>query len=532
MRRQRASALRDAVGGRRGALLFVAAYAVLSLAWIFANPPYAAPDEWSHVVRAESIAFGHLIGSPPTQPVLGPVGPNEPAAGHAERMRWAKTNTRRVSIPAGKTPQWFSCSADPLVPALCLTGPPKPAPAASYQIPTGGYQPFSYLLPALVARLDVKPDSIDIGMRIVKALFALALIAAAFILLWEPRERSLPALGLVVALTPMVVFLGSTMNPSGLEISSAVTFFAALLRLRRAQPARGAVWAALGASGVVLALARGQSPGWVFLDLAVFLALTGIRPGIAVFRRGGRYAAAALAAIAVAVGLNRLWEDLYGPRVPFDPTPLGLSLKSGWFELPGVLRQEIGSFDYLENGLSPLAYTAWYCLVAALVTIALLVGTRRERAVLCTVFAVALALPVALVGAVMRHTGYGLQGRYVLAFSVVVPLLAGEIVFGGRAKLRALNARSLVVPFGAVAAAVQLDGVYANARRFAVGVAGPQWFVGRPVTWAPPGGWWLWLLVMVCGAGLLVLAAPLDSFLAGRVARRVDRTAAAPGVSR
>src|SRR6266511_1834554 len=512
MRRVGASAVRDAAVDHSGALLFVAAYAILTFAWIFANPPFAAPDEWAHVVRAESIAYGQLIGTPPKGRVLGPAPPGVPAAAHEEEERWAKENTRRVSIPAGKTPQWFSCSADPLVPAICLTGGPKPAPAASYQIPTGNYQPFPYLLPALVARLPADPNNIAIGMRILKAVLALALIAAAFLLLWAPGERSLPAVGLVVAMTPMVVFLAATVNPSGLEIAAAIAFFATLLRMRRASAAHPAVWAALGASGVVLSLSRGQAPVWVVLDLAVFLALVGVRPAIAL--------------------VKRIWEALYGPNLPADPTPVGLALKSGWFELPGVLRQEIGSFDYLENGLSPLAYIAWYSLVAALVAIALLVGTRRERTVLCTLLAASLVIPVGLVAVIMRHTGYGLQGRYVLALSVVVPVLAGEIVFRWRAVLEALNARGLVIPFAAVAAAVHLDGLYANARRFAVGVAGPQWFPGRPVVWAPPGGWWLWLFAVVAGAALLALAVPLEALLARRTTRRLHGTAAASGISR
>jgi hypothetical protein len=532
MRRVGAAAVRDAALDHSGALLFVAAYAIMTFAWIFANPPFAAPDEWAHVVRAESIAYGQLIGTPPKGRVLGPAPPGVAAASHKQEERWAKENTRRVSIPAGKTPQWFSCSADPLVPAICLTGGPKPAPAASYQIPTGNYQPFPYLLPALVARLPVSPNRIAVGMRAVKALLALALIAAAFFLLWTPEERSLPAVGLLVTMTPMVVFLAATVNPSGLEIAAAIAFFAALLRVRRARAPHPAVWAALGASGVVLSLSRGQAPVWVVLDIAVFLALVGVGPALALVRSGGRWAMSALGAIGAAMIVNRVWETRYGPHLPADPTPVGLALKSGWFELPGVLRQEIGSFDYLENGLSPLAYIAWYSLVAALVAIALLVGTRRERAVLCTVLAASLVIPVALVAVIMRHTGYGLQGRYVLAFSVVVPLLAGEIVFRGRAVLATLNARGLAIPFAAVAAAVHLDGLYANARRFAVGVAGPQWFPGKTVVWAPPGGWWPWLLAMVTGAALLAFAVPLDALLTRRTARRLHGTAAASGIPR
>jgi hypothetical protein len=513
-------------------VLFLAAYAMLTVAWIFSNPPFAAPDEWSHVVRAESIAYGQLIGAPPGANVLGPAPPGVPASAREAQERWAKQNTRRVSIPAGKTPQWFSCSADPLVPATCLAGSNRFPPAASYEIPTGNYQPFPYLLPALVARVPASPDSIAVGMRAVRALLALGLLTVAFLVLWTPGARSLPVLGLIAAITPMVIFLAATVNPSGLEVTSGIAFFACLLRLRRPHEAPPAVWLALGASGVSLSLSRGTAPTWIALDVGVFFALTGVRQGLAVFRRGGTPAWVVVAGIALAIGLNRAWEALYGPHLPIDPTPIGLAAKSGWFELPGVLHQQIGSFDYLEVGMSPLAYLAWACMIAALVTIALLVGKRRERIVLCVVLGVALLLPVALIAFTMRHTGYGLQGRYVLAFSVVVPLLAGEVVFGRRASLALLNARSLVVPFAAVAAVVQLDGLYANARRFAVGVAGPQWFPGQPVAWAPPGGWWLWLTVMVGGAALLALAAPLEARLTTRAARGLDGTTAAPGVSR
>ncbi len=509
-------------GSRGGALLFTAAYSVLSLAWIVSNPVFAAPDEWSHVVRAESIAYGQLIGAPAPAPVLGPAPAGVPASAHESEERWAEQNTRRVSIPAGKTPQWFSCSADANTPALCLTGPPRSAPAAKYEIPTGNYEPFPYLLPALVARVPAAPNTIALGMRAVKALLVLTLLLVAFLVLWEPGARSLPALGLVVAITPMVVFLGSTVNPSGLEIAAAIAFFACLLRVRRKEPPGRALWVALGASGGVLALSRGQAPAWIVLDLALFLALAGVRPGLALLRRGGRDAAGAGAAVLLAIAANRVWEGLYGPHLPVGITPVGPAVTAGWLELPEVLREQVGVFDYLEFGMSPMAYIAWYSLIAAIVALALLVASRRERVVLCGAVALVGVLPVALVAAVMRHTGYGLQGRYVLAFSVVVPLLAGEIVFRRRALFVELGAGALVVPFAAIAAVVQLDGLYANARRFAVGVNGPLWFVGH-AAWSPPGGWWLWLTVMVAGAALLALAAPLESWLESRRSRQMAR---------
>ena len=61
------------------------------------NVPTA--DKWSHVVRAESIAFGQLVGSAPNKPVLGPRPPDNPPSNYAAQERWVKQNTRRVSIP-------------------------------------------------------------------------------------------------------------------------------------------------------------------------------------------------------------------------------------------------------------------------------------------------------------------------------------------------------------------------------------------------------------------------------------------------
>jgi hypothetical protein len=515
-----------------GLIIFLAAYAVLTFTWVMSNPPYAAPDEWAHFVRATSIGYGQLVGSaiPAGENVLGKAPPGVPAGAHEEQERWTRQNTRRVSIPRGHTPAWFGCSADPLIPATCLTGPSSPSAPATWAIPTGNYQPFPYLLPALVSRLNMNPNRLDRLMRAVKALLALVLLAVAFLVLWVPRQRALSALGLVVAVTPMVVFLAGSLNPSGLEITAAIAFFACLLRLWRSGLAPTSVWVGLGASGAVVALSRGEAPVWIVLDLAVFFMLTG-RQGLIILRRGGSATVAAFGFTGVAIVLNRVWESLYGPHFVVDPTPLGVALRSGWFELPEVLREEVGVFDYLEFRMSPLAYMAWFGLVAALVATALLVGSRRERLVLCLVSAAAIVLPIGLVAAIMQHTGYGLQGRYVLAFTVVVPLLAGEVVFRHRAQLARLNSRAIVAPFAAVAALVHADGLYANARRFAVGTRGPDWFVPTAV-WSPHGGWWAWLVATALGGLLLALAAPADSLGVRARAARLHRAAAADDVSR
>jgi hypothetical protein len=230
---------------------------------------------------------------------------------------------------------------------------------------------------------------------------------------------------------------------------------------------------------------------------------------LAIIRRGGRSATIASAIVVCAVALNRLWEHLYGAHFTVDPTPLGPALRAGWTQLPQVLDEQIGAFDYLEVTMPRLAYVAWFCMVVALMTLAFFLGGRRERTSLLVTFVASILLPVLLEAAVMRHTGFGLQGRYVLPFTVAVPLLAGEIVYRHRSLLGQFNARGIFVPFAAIAAVVQIEALYTNARRFAVGLAGPTWFFGHTV-WHPPGGWLPWLFCGLLGAASLVAALPVE----------------------
>ena len=507
----------SAPGSSLSAWLVAASYALLIPAWIAGNPPNAAPDEWWHYLRAVAIGHGQLVGRP-----AGPEGakaivgeerlPDRTEDIYQKELAWVAQNTRKVRIPEGLTPGWLRCEGrDPRVSAGCLNSSPPLSEARDVFIPTATYQPLPYLVPALVSRIGADPDTLSRLMRAGKALISLLFIVAAVFLLWSPESRLVSLVGIPVALTPMAVFLSATLNPSGLEITSALAFFSALLCLGRGHPRPGA-WLMLGVSGFVLALSRLQGPVWVLLDVAVVLLLTGVGPALSAALRYRRRSQFALSAVVFGMLLNRLWEHLYGPSMPIDPTPLGASLLEGVAQLPRILREEIGVFNYLEFGLPLLAYVLWDALTVALCVSALLLGSRRQRLVLLMTACAALALPVLLVAASMRHTGFWLQGRYVLSFSLIVPLLAGEIVASQYQRLRALNAGQIFFPFAAGVALVQFVAWWKNAYRFAVGVGGPLWFFGS-AEWNPPGGWWPWLALAAGGATLLLLAAPIDWFL-------------------
>jgi hypothetical protein len=496
----------------------VVSYSLLITAWIFGNPPGAGPDEWFHYLRAVSMGRGQLLGTPVglegAKAIVGERSPSVSEQLYEMQLTWVAQNTRQVHIPNGLTPGWFRCPLiNPFVSARCLNNSPPLSNAHDWPNPTATYQPFPYLVPAAVSWIKTDPDNLSRLMRLGKALFSLIFVAGAVLLLWNREAGLVSLVGLIVAMTPMVVFLSATLNPSGLEITSALAFFSALLRLRRGQTHRGP-WLMLAFSGAVLALSRLTGPVWIALDLGVVVLMSGIDRLLRLAKEQWRLALAASILVASGVFLNRLWEHLYGPRMSFDLSPFPGSLLEGMAQLPVVLLHQMGMFNYLEFELPQLAYAVWAALALAVAVIAFVVGSNQERIALAVTLAVSIALPVILVAGSMRHTGFGLQGRYVLAFSIVVPLISGEILVTQYQKLKALKADHLFLPFAIGAALVQLVAWGKNAYRFAVGLTGAYW-VGSS-EWVPPGGWWPWLILAAAGATLLIAAVPIDWLMTRR----------------
>ena len=499
--------------------LVVLSYVFLTAAWIVGNPPPSAPDEWSHYLRIVSLGDGQLLGQPGgsegAKSVIGPVlAAQLPEVQYQRMLAWLGQNTTLVRIPAGLTPGWFRCGQhDPAVSARCLDDSPPLDEARDWFSPMATYQLFPYLIPAAISRLSASPDNLSRLMRTAKAALSLVLVGAAALLAWSSEARLVALVGMTIAFTPMAVFLGATLNPSGLEIAAAISFAVTLLRITRGTclPPQSA-WLLLGCSGAVLALSRTQGPVWMAGMVFLIVLMEGSK-GFALKAREQRaWAWPAVIAIVVAVLMNRVWEFLYGPSLPFDPWPLGTSLRQGLAALPFVIREQIGVFDYLEFGLPILAYVIWSALAIGLGTISLLIGTRRERLILSIAIAAAIALPVLLVATTLRHTGFSLQGRHVLGFSVLVPLLAGEILVRRYDRLRALDAGHLFLPFAAGIGFVQFLAWWTNARRFAVGIRGPYWFVPS-AEWSPPLGWWPWVLLAAAGAALLFLVPLIDRLM-------------------
>lgn len=462
-------------------------YALLALAWMVAQPPFSSPDEDHHYVRALGASEGQLAGR---------AAPWRDPAATPRQLASAGQVTREFDVPTEMSPRPGRCPSGAAAPGNCAT--------SAVATPVGTYQPLPYLLPGALVRAGDGPESGDRLARLGGFLAWVALLGLAALLLWDRRRGAVSLLGLVVAVTPMAVFLGATLNSSGLETAAAVAFVAGLLRLARNDRAQPWVLASIAVSGAVLALSRSTGPLWVGVDIALFVVLAGPRRTRATVASSPWWSAATGALLLAAVGLSRVWEAAYGPSVTTSLSPPGDALREVSRQAGGAMQSAIGWFGALDVKPPAVAYAVWAVLVLGLILLALGPATRRERLALAAATLAAVAVPALLIAAVLRHTGFPLQGRHVLPLCVVVPLIAGEVIRSHATGLARLE-RAVIPVLFAAAAAVQALCFYAASRFAAVGGDGPWWFVGGD-GWSPPLGWAIWLVVAAGGVVLLAVA--------------------------
>ena len=436
---------------RRYAVSLVLLLALVSL-WELATPLLAAPDEPQHLLKAAAVARGEWIGRE------DPDGPLT----HV----WLPDGFRRVS----GYPHCFAFR--PRRTAACA--PPINAdggPPVLLETTAGRYPPAYYGVVGLPTLL-VRGIASDRAARVLSGLLCAVLLAAA--MAWAAGD--LLALAVPVAVTPMVLFLSSVVNPSGLEIAAAAASWVGLLRLARGSgPARPA---ALVAVLCTLALARPISVMWLLLLLLVTAATStrerlrelaaqrAVQVGAVVV---GLACAAQVAWVVLADSTRLFGKPMHVSRVEavgkvLTPTHVG-----------HLAMQVVGRFGWLDTRVPLLSLRLWAFAAAVLLAIGLLRGSRQLRVVLVVAVAAAVLVPALVEASSLPRLGYWWQGRYSLPFLIGLPFLA---LVG-----RSLRRRWLI-PVAALLAVAQVDAFVLTLARYTVG-AGHGYGLGA-VTWHPP----------------------------------------------
>jgi hypothetical protein len=462
------------------------ALALLMVAWVFSTPPFGGPDEAAHYLRAVSLANGQLLG--PRVPFKAPT---------AQQGAWVDHDVRGVHVSRALSP-----------PLWCVGGHPHRSSRGCFEATyTGDYEPLAYVLPALAIREASRSGRALWTARLASAAACVAFLLLAFVLMWTGSGWSV--LGLLAAITPMTLFTGSVINPNGLEIAADLAFAAGMLRLSRRPGAipRG-VWAAVGVSGVVTVLA--WQLGWIFVaaDILLLAALVG-RSGLSQFL--SRQPKATLTTTILLISSLALFL-IYGLisgliHGAFGVQPFWASLSGGLFQLHNAAFGAVGVFGALSVGLPAGTYWVWWVIVVMIGLAALVTTSSRGRVVMVLTTAGALAFPVLFFAWVFRHSGFGLQARYVLPLLALIPLLGGELLY--RARLQHLPASTDWIPYAAIAvmAGFQLFAWFINARDWAQ-EPNSVWFLADP-RWSPPLSWLPWTIIAIGGFALLVLFAAL-----------------------
>jgi hypothetical protein len=458
-------------------------------AWSLAMPPFSGPDEGAHVIKAMAVVRGELLGEAGDSSVL-----------------------RRVQVPAtysnvGVYPPCYAAGTE--ITADCqLPLPASAGPLARAQTYVIRYPPLFYVLGGWPS-LFLSPAKAVYALRLAASLPDVLLVAAALL---ATSRRRYASLGVLVAFSPMVLYLAATFNPNGLETAAAMCLWACGAALLR-QDCPPWVTHAFGVAGFLLTLTRGLSPLW-FLIIVVVLLMIGGRPRVAEALTSfalRRWLLLDLFASLIGIGyvfVAHSFDVLRPPRGIHASAASAIRSSAG--QSLDWTQQAIGYFGWLDSPAPFLTYAVWVVVLAILVVSA--VGHRRRwfLAVLLLLFGT-FAGSIVIEAARLGTYGHGWRGRYMLPLLVGVPILLG---WTGEAPLRRGARWIIAVAAGALFLA-HLAAFFWSVRRYTVGLSGALW--PSSPAWAPPVPIWLLLAVFAVG-----MAAGVGGCLPGGPVSRGD----------
>jgi uncharacterized membrane protein len=225
----------------RSERLVLAAVCVLTLIFVIITPPFEAPDETQHFMKALALSRGSLFADV-RGPEIGHALPSAATDLYLEDFAVAVPGIRRIYRPGEIGASWH---ADEARPGQTFASFPNAA----------GYPPTLYLPQAIgmaMARLLGLPAlGAFYAGRLLNALTALGLLAAALRIM--PFGRYVV---LAVAALPTTAYQAASLSPDATINAGAFLALALTLRVGR-QVANGSSLIALPAVSVLLGLAKG-----------------------------------------------------------------------------------------------------------------------------------------------------------------------------------------------------------------------------------------------------------------------------------
>ena len=425
--------------------------------WGLATPLFGVPDEPAHFLKSAGVVRGQVTGLPGL-----PTAVSVPPALAATRLQTG-CFVFQPAVPADCAPGYDGPDG-PDVEARTQAGRDPPAYSALVGLPTLVWTDLASVY----------------AVRGVSAALCAALLAAA-VTAAAATGRRLLVLAVGLALTPMALFLGAAVNPSGPEIAAALALWSAgtALALATGPPSRPVLTTA-GLAGVVLVLSRPISPLWLAVIGLSVLVIAGRGRVLELARLGSVQAWVAVLVLAAAA--QTAWVLLAGSLELFG-TPQRLTVRdrlAGSLERTDQrLQQMVGWFGWLDTPAPVWVHLGWAGAVVLLAGLGLRRAALSRAVLLAGLVVLVVAVPTALEVASANVVGFYWQGRYTLPLGVGVVLVAA-----------ALGRRAAPVPVGLQVVLLALVGT-AHVASFVVALGRHTVGTGNglgllDVRWEPP----------------------------------------------
>ncbi len=493
---------------RIGGLIVGVITFALSTLWAVASPVFSIPDENAHGTKAIAQVNGQVIGD------------------EVDGIRHLV-----VDLPPGfeYRPDITCFAFQPEVTADCAPALGAEGGTPWFNTWVGTYNPVYYAVVGLPALALTGNDAV-IAMRVVSALLSSALWGLAAACAMSSLRRQWAPAGVVIVMSPMIVYFSGAVNPQGFEIAGAAALWWGGLRLAErwresaAHADLALLWSTVVAGAFAVSNARATGPLWVLIILFLLIIVVGWRStwrGILQLR-----SLPWLLAIAVPAGFSALWTLIVGSlsnQAEESDAPLvnASPVVGAWYmirQTPLFVQQAAGFFGWLDTPLPAFLYLLFFGAVGIPV-IAVIATVGRSGVVrFVVVVLAAFVVPVALQAISVSQTGIIWQGRYGLFLYIGVVIVSCWLLSHRDSPGMDRAARRLTPLIAAMLGAFGWAAFVLVLRRYMIGIGTPITGMLGDVAWTPPISWvvlallyFLASLVLVAWATSAVRTSPLTA---------------------
>ena len=446
---------------------FGAAIFVLTLVWSLMTPLFSGPDEPSNFVRSAAVVRGEWVGEnvvpSPLKSYWTTTVDIDPQFGAANNIPWCFApfpdrpgcgsrleDTQVIDIPA-----WTNMGRYPIV---------------------------SFFISGVGTVFGAQDLSVR-AARLMMGLCCSLLLALSFAAM---KNRASSSIGVLLSIVPGTVFLASTMNPSALEICSAIALWSIMPTVIADGRSRfNAV--TFGVAGALLILTRAIGPVLYIAIVVLSYVATKQRRSLSAIAQQYRGVLVMHGAAVLFAGWWYLKIYSYQTNNLLSEGIPSISLRSQINQavrhIPTLLDQAVGNFGWLDAPMPRVALLMVCALYGVVIAAGVVTSSARARvAMIALCFLIVFVVIILDVNYYAMLRSFGAQGRHIVPLLAGLPIIAAtSFAWKRKWEVAATSVWGLVMVWAGLGAL----------RRYTVGINGDNaldMFADR--AWNPIMGFW------------------------------------------